>query len=312
MQITEVSPKEYDSFFTQYPHTYNSVDFNMLNKHKAEELHFLVFADQKVRLGIILGERADRRMYSPFSAPFGGFTTNKPQHFDITDNAVSLLKDYAERQNRSIVITLPPPFYDDRQLALATNALHRRARTRFIDVNYHFDIADFANYNAMIERNARNKLNQAMRQNLDFVHVKSTDTENVRRAYAVIKANREERGYPLRMSLEEVMETTKIIPADFFLLTQGSNDIAAAQVFHVRGDICQVIYWGDKREFSALRPMNYFAYCIFKHYHEQGIKILDIGPSTEDGAPNYGLCDFKQGIGCKSTLKFSFELNAHD
>lgn len=308
MRIIETSPEEYGSFFTQYPHVYNTVGFNLLNRHKADRLRFLVFADRKPRLGLILGDRGDGRMYTPFSAPFGGFTTDKPQHFETTDNAVSLLKAYAGQQDRSVVITLPPPFYDERQLPVMINALHRQARTRFIDVNYHFDISDFAAYTTLIERNARKNLSRAMKENLCFEHVKSSDTEGVKRAYAVIKANREEHGYPLRMSLEEVIETTRIIPADFFLLTHEGQDIAAAQVFHVKDDVCQVIYWGDRREFSSLRPMNCLAYRIFQFYHEQGIKTLDIGPSTEEGLPNHGLCDFKDGIGCKASTKFSFEL----
>ena len=38
------------------------------------------------------------------------------------------------------------------------------------------------------------------------------------------------------------------------------------------------------------------------------VVILDIGPSTENGIPNYGLCEFKESIGCSVTMKYSFEL----
>lgn len=308
MQITETSAEEYKSFFTQYPHVYNTADFSLLNRNKAEKLHFLMFSKHGTRLGLILGDRGDGYMYSPFSAPFGGFTTKKPQSFEIIDDAVTALKAYAAEQDKHIVITLPPPFYDERQLPVFINTLHRKAKTRFIDVNYHFNISDFADYNTLMERNARKNLNKAMKENMTFTHVKDDDTDGIRRAYAVIRANREEHGYPLRMSLEEVIRTTSVIPADFFLLRHDDNDIAAAQVFHVTDDIYQVIYWGDRREFSHLRPMNFLAYSIFKYYHKQGLRILDIGPSTEEGIPNYGLCNFKESIGCTVSTKFSFEL----
>jgi len=308
MQIIETSAEEYKAFFRQYPHIYNTADFSLLNSNKAEKLHFLLFSKQGIRLGLILGDRGDGRMYSPFSAPFGGFTTNKTQHFDAIDDAVSALKTYAREHDRRVVLTLPPPFYDERQLPVFINALHRQAGTRFIDVNYHFDMSDFACYSALIERNARKNLNRAMKEELTFVRIERNDTEGIKRAYAVIRANREEHGYPLRMSLEEVLRTTDIVPADFFLLMHGGNDVAAAQVFHVKEGICQVIYWGDRREFSHLRPMNYLAYRIFMHYHGQGLRILDIGPSTEEGTPNYGLCSFKESIGCRVSTKFSFEL----
>lgn len=308
MQIIEATAEEYSSLFNKYPHVYNTVDFSQLNQHKAEKLHFLMFYSGGIRYGLILGERGDGCLCSPFSAPFGGFTSNKPQNFEIIDDAVVALKKYAVQQGRHIVITLPPLFYDEIQIPLFINALQRHAGTHFIDVNYHFQLSDFAVYNTVMERNARKNLNHALKENLTFMHIRTDDVDGVKRAYAVIKANREELGYPLRMSLDDVLRTIDIIPADFFLLTHGGEDVAAAQVFHVTYNIYQVIYWGDRRQFSYLRPMNSLAYNIFDYYYRQGIEILDIGPSTEKGIPNYGLCNFKAGIGCRVSTKFSFEL----
>ena len=126
---------------------------------------------------------------------------------------------------------------------------------------------------------------------------------DVERAYIVIKRNRQERGFPLRMTLQDVLATRKIINADFFVMSYEGIDVAAAQVFHVAKDIAQVIYWGDLPQYSHLRTMNYFTYKVFEYYSQTNIQILDIGPSTEDGVPNYGLCEFKENIGCEVTLK---------
>ena len=52
--------------------------------------------------------------------------------------------------------------------------------------------------------------------------------------------------------------------------------------------------------FSGYKPI--------KYYHSKGLKILDIGPSTENGIPNYGLCEFKENIGCTASLKYTFIL----
>lgn len=308
MKIVEVEAREYGEIFAKPAHVYNSVEFAQLNSHKAERLHHLVFDDGGARLGIILGERADGVMYSPFSAPFGGFTTNRPQQFEYFDMAVELLKEYGAGRDKRIVITLPPDLYDRRQIPLAVNALCRHAETRFVDVNYHFDLTDFEHYIQNIERNARNKLNRAMKENLIFNKVERGDAGGAARAYGVIRRNREEQGYPLRMTCDDVMRTAEVIPADFFLLSHEGRDVAAAQVFHVAEGICQLIYWGDLREYSGMRPMNLLAYRVFEHYRKQGLGTLDIGPSTEEGVPNYGLCSFKKSIGCMASNKFSFLL----
>ena len=114
------------------------------------------------------------------------------------------------------------------------------------------------------------------------------------------------------MTLDDVEKTVRTVPADFFLLQYERKDVAAAQIFHVAEGIAQVIYWGDLRAYSHLRPMNYFAYRLFMHYQREGLRILDIGPSTMDGTPNYGLCDFKTAIGCEITPKFAFMITGEE
>lgn len=307
MQITETSAEEYGRLFVNLPHIYNSVEFSELNRHKAESLHYLLFKDTKVRFGIVLGER-NGVLYSPFSAPFGGFTANRHQQFDVIDDAAKALSEYAKKTGKRIVITLPPLFYDEWRLPCIANALSRVAKSATFDVNYHFCLSDFANYDAVVKPTGKNKLRQAMKEDFQFYAIDRNDTSNIARAYDIIRRNRAEHDYQLRMSYEDVMSTIKVIPADFFLLTHNGTDVAAAQVFHTSADICQVIYWGDLHEYSHLRSMNYLACRIFEHYYQQGLKILDIGPSTDSSVPNYGLCSFKESLGCRSSLKFTFEI----
>jgi len=52
--------------------------------------------------------------------------------------------------------------------------------------------------------------------------------------------------------------------------------------------------------------MNFLSYEVFKYYKENGIEVVDIGPSTEDSIPNHGLCEFKESIGCDLSPKYSF------
>lgn len=307
MNIRETTAIEYKETFGKLPHIYNGVEFSELNKYKTERLHYLLFEDTKVRFGIVLGEEADC-LLSPFSAPFGGFTTRKPQNTEFIDEAVRLLKSFGENNHKKIILTLPPSIYEGSQVAQNVNALSRYGNIRFIEINYHFNIERFKNYEDVIERNAKKNLHKALKEDFNFIHIDSDDTEKVARAYDVIKANREEHGYPLRMSIDNVLQTIKIIPADFFILEHSGRDVAAAQVFHIADDICQVIYWGDLRKYSNIRPMNCLSYRIFEYYYKKGLRILDIGPSTEHGAPNYGLCNFKESIGCSASTKFSFEL----
>lgn len=306
MEINELSAEEYGKTYPS-EYVYNGVAFCELNREKVERIRYLSIGDTKPRFGIILGERTDS-LASPFSAPFGGFTQRDTLRLDYMDEAARLVAEYACRIGKKLIITPPALVYDPTLLSKWTNILSSHLSTRWVDLNYHFDLSRMDDYSCHMERNARKNLNRALRQDFSFVKLDSGKRSDVERAYNIIRRNREERGFPLRMTLEQVWQTvSRVVSADFFVLEHDGNDVAAAQVFRVSGDIAQVVYWGDIRDYSALRPMNMITYCVFKHYHDAGLRILDIGISTECGVPNFGLCEFKESIGCGVTPKYSFE-----
>lgn len=306
MILNEISPAEYAELYVA-SHVYNGVPFTELNACRVDSIHYLSFGDAKQRIGIILGER-DGVLCSPFSAPFGGFEQRGVQSLQYMEKALLLLADYAEKRRLGIKIALPPLVYGEGQLSKWVNVFTRAGFKSTIDLNYFFPTFRFADYTKIIDRSARNHLNRSKKEGFRLLKMKSDDYSQVARAYEVIRRNREERGYPLKMSLEQVWQTVnQVIKADFFVLEHEGNDIAAAQIFHVAEGIAQVIYWGDIREYSETRPMNYLSYAVFEHYYNEGVKILDIGPSTEGGIPNYGLCEFKENTGCDITLKYWFE-----
>lgn len=305
MQILRLSPNE---FRIQYPapHVFNSVDFAELNRDKAEQLHYLSFKDTKHRFGIILGER-DHVLRSPFSAPFGGFICRGTQPLERMEEAVDLLLAYAAERSARVAISLQPLVYDEAQLSKWVSVLSRKMTVRCVDLNYQVDLARILSYNEIIDRSARKNLRHALSQSFRLTKLDSSDRSDVARAYDIIRRNREERGFPLRMTLEQVWQTVRrVIQADFWVLEHEGEDVAAAQIFYVAEGVAQVVYWGDIRQYSALRPMNFLTYHLFLHYYKAGLRLLDIGPSTEDGLPNYGLCEFKENIGCTTSLKFSF------
>ena len=308
MEIERISSSDYKNYFPQPYHVFNSVGFSELNRDKCSSFHYLLFKDNKIRFGIILGER-EQELKSPFSAPFGGFSYVRNEKIEHFEQAVELLKNYGENNSKQIVISLPPVIYNPTFVTKTVNAFLRYGGSiRYTDINYHFEINKFAEYETLLDTKTRNKLHNSMKHNFEFVELNSKNDDDVRRAYEVIKLNREKRGFPLRMSLQAVLDTVRVIKADFFVMSYNHTDVAAAQIFHVSPGIAQVIYWGDIPDYSELRVMNYFSYKVFEHYYRKGLRILDIGPATENGIPNYGLCEFKENIGCTASLKYCITL----
>ena len=262
-----------------------------------------------MRIGFTAGVR-DGGLFSPFSAPFGGFCSNSRQSVECIDEAVGLLAAYGSACDGDIRITLPPPIYSSDLDVKTSGALFRAGHLECADLNYHYDIAKFDDFESNMASKARNKFRESMRHDFMVRWSGIGDVDLARRCYEVIAANRRWKGYPLRMSFGQVAATAVVARSVFVVMSLGDDDVAAALIQMVAPGVGQLVYWGDVPGFSDVRPMNRLAFETFAICREKGLRVLDLGPSSEGGVPSYGLCGFKESIGCDVSLKHTFRLRS--
>lgn len=303
--IQTVTPREFGLMFPHPAHLFNSVAFAEHNRHKCDDgdVRYLFVGDTKVRGGIILGRRGDT-LHTPFSAPFGGLVTNRSQRFEAVDDMWREILDYAAGEGMRLRVTLPPTVYDSDMTVKSINSLQRLGLDATLDVSYHLDLQR-GEFRTAINGSCKRLLNQAIAsglnaKKLDFI------PENVARVYRIVEANHFAKNRPVWMTLDDVEATAALVDADFFIVTHDGEDIAGAMMYPTAAGVRQLIYWGDMPGYGELRPMNLLAYHIYEHYRAAGIRLLDLGPATEDGVPNYGLCVFKESLGAVPTLKYTF------
>lgn len=306
MTVIELTPKRFDADFSRASTIYDTTRFAALNAHKVDDVLYLgIYRDDDATrplLGLIVGRRGEA-LFAPFSAPFAMMRFNACPSLELTFETVAALKSYLKRNNYTLRWTLPPAIYGGSLNAMLTGVLEATgARKLYSNFNQHFPAEKAHVFEESLESRVRNKLRTARRRGL---YTQEVDNADFREAYAVILANRLEHGYPLRMSAEDVEKTIKIIPARFFVTVDPvEGNIAACQAFRSANDVWQIIYWGDRTEFSRLRPMNLLACDVIRALcADPSIKAVDIGPSSEDGMPNYGLAEFKASIGCEMLMK---------
>lgn len=306
MEIQEVTAEVYQSVISNPIHIFNTARFNDLNQSKSESVYYLTFKDTKIRLGLILGLR-NNLLLSPFSASFGGFdfVSSDVKLYQIDAALAELISWATAKGFKGIRIVPPPFFYHEDFSAKVTNCMYRAGfETQNIELNYHFQTAVLSDtYEQTIWYNARKNLKKANSFGLVF---EKLDENQGKLAYDVIAQNRNERGFPLRLSWEQLLATSAIIPIDFFLVKSATHTIGSAIVFHVAPSIVRIVYWGDLPEFSEYKTMNFLSFHVFSYYQKQGIRVIDIGHSTVDSVPNHGLCEFKESIGCSIGLLYEF------
>ena len=303
MELIISTAEEYKNIFPSPYHIFNDANFAQLNEAKCDEVVYLLFKDKKYRLGLTAGIR-NNILHSPFSAPFGGFSFQKEDiQISTIETAEKLLTQFCMVKKLSgIKLLVPPIFYAETFLAKYMNVLYRHGyQTTNLDLDFYIDLKKTAVYENSIWYNAKKNLKIANNNDLTFEKV---GAEELVLVYEIIKQNRAFKEKPLNMSIEDIKATMNIIPTELFLTKYNNSAIASAIVFRVNSHILYIPFWADLPGNLELKPMNLLSAKIFEYYRDKGDAYVQIGISTENSVPNYGLCEFKESIGCTITPKF--------
>lgn len=296
MIISEIEVEKFGDLFPRQACVYDTADFCLLNGSKVETLKaFALFDDAgNAMVGQIFGLR-DGVWRAPFSAPFSVVSINDGGEKHVDD----FYKEASDILKQPYRLVCAPGVY-------GTVMPHLNNADAVVDANFHYPMQQFADYEQYLSRSGRYNHHRALKHPFEFF-----ETDDIPRAYAIIAANRQAMGYPLAMSLQQVLETVEIVPAHFFIMTLGSEDVASAMIYDAAPGVAQVIYWGDLPDYRNCRAMNHLAFKTFEWYsiHRPDVHTVDIGPASTDGVRNEGLCQFKLSIGCVETNKNTFMVN---
>lgn len=307
MDVLDLDDIEYATLSREYFHVFNSVEFSQVSSSKCDKVLFLWLGEKSDGIGIVVGAKGNS-LFSPFSAPYGGFNIIKPvTKLSKIQESIKAYDSWASDMGyESTTITLPPFVYDQHILNKLVNSMLLSGYCiASWELNYHFDLLYMQShkYNEILWKNAQKNLKKSIASNLEFRKGESRKEEE--EVYNIIKANRDYKGYPLRMDYDQVQRTKKSVLIDFFYILHNCKKIASAIVYHVSKTIVLIVYWGDVPGYGKMRPMNFLSHKIVCYYSQQGISVIDIGPSSENSIPNHGLCEFKESIGASITGKLT-------
>lgn len=307
MIISRVTSDEFGRLYASANnHIYNTVSFNELNAGRCRQVYYLSAG----KVGWILGER-DGLLLSPFSAPFGGpvYGPERPGEADI-EAAVKALACYGRERGLGVRVTLPPALYYPEPAPLVEAAMARYGRLLYTDTNHHIDIRAYDDPLKVMHRSARHNYKLSLPLDYRFIRLDGHNPDDIARAYEVIRINRAWRGYPLRMTLEQVVRTAPVVDGHFGVLSLEGKDLAAVQMHRVTPGVMQVVYWGNvPDERREVRPMARLVPEVMAWCRDMGVSIVDAGPSSENGVLNVGLAEFKESHGGIPTQKQVYELS---
>ena len=299
LQISESSLEDWSTLFPTPAVIYDSAAFLALNSHKCERLVLLTGHDKGINFGLAAGLRGGT-LHAPFSAPFCTVETSGCVSPEQLKQFIIAVKNYCITNRYDIEISMPPAcysFYD-------FNAIFRETGfSRLLsDLNFHVPLHAIPK----MTPTARNKAARARREGFQFEECPADMLDEV---YATIKTNRDFRGYPLRMTLDDLRATLPIASGRLFSIRSVCADMAAAAViYRPCRNAYQLIYWGHIDPTPGV--MNLLATELFSTLAaEKQTSILDLGPASDRGQILPGLARFKTSLGAISTEKPTFCIN---
>lgn len=307
--IKRASAEKYKELVPDREVFFNEPDFAELNKDKVDEVYYLILMrDNSARFGLITG-RIGNEMRTPFSAPYSypvSIIDDCKQ--EAIDAALEVFERYCvEQECNSIRFIFPPLFYSEHLLSGWVSAFYRSGyQVANLDMNYALNLEklNVENYDQLITQKGRKGLRKAEKSGLKIVRCESED--DYREAYSIIQIGHEYKGFPVKLSFDQLMKTLKLVEHDVFIVRKEDVGIVAEVLYRISNRIVQGIYTGTHPDYMNYNGMNLLTYHTIKYYGNQGYKVLDKATATEDSKPNYGLCNFKESVGCERSLKYTF------
>jgi hypothetical protein len=282
-----------DAFFV------NSVEFSRLNDSYC--IRSLVFENNEKVIGGLRIHLDSEGAHVGAMSPFGSicFKSNKNSTRTLSNMSncfIDYLKNIEIFHLKARIPSIP---YDGRTLLFF----------KLIDIrlkgsgSFTFDLSFFINlknlkFNTDLRRNIR--LSSA---DLNFEKIESID--EMADLYEVLSQNRMAIGAKMSVSGDYFRKLLTV--ADVVCIKHEGRIVAGAVLYNL-GESIFLAWWGDCLETRSLRPM----YLLFKEILERyknKFMYFDLGTSTSDSEINYGLTDYKLGLGATSSMVLNYSVS---
>lgn len=295
-------------------HLFNEASYFKLHANLASDHYcqLVNVANQKVYATIAFYQSDEGCYVSPLRGTFGGISINIETDIKMIESFVGLIIAYLIANGAIQILIKQPPFSHDLPFAsVMTNILLRQ---NFMLENHELNYDLRVNTNPFEEKLSsgnRKRVRKCVREGLI---ADSVDLSDIASVYEVIKYNRERKGFFVSMTLEQLENMASRFSSKVFLFAVWENSrrekmLASAVCLALSDSIFYVFYWGDVAGVETYSPITLLASEIYAFCQNNNYQILDVGTSTLNAEPNYGLIQFKKGLGFTESLKPNFIWN---
>jgi hypothetical protein len=237
-------------------------------------------------------------------APFGSFRLTEGASETELSRLLEKIESWAKVHNVShLMIRSYPDAYHPAHNALIKNALHRSGfNVKYDDISQLISIEKAGMNLDTHKRRRRRKADDS-----DFTF-RLLPLSFLAEAYSLVVESRENKNYPVTMTLKDLEATFERFPHEYLLFgVFDKNKMVATSVsIKVNSEIMYSFYIGDALAYRSYSPVTTLVDGIYRYCQTHQFKILDLGLSTDKGVMNEGLYTFKKTFGTFDSHKLTY------
>lgn len=288
-------------------HLFNSPAFFRLHARGRAYFYQLCRASSlRVEAAIHFAEVEEGHFRSPSRGTFGGLSATDGLSLLRREQFLGAVEAHLVSHGATSLTILEPPLEYD--LASFSQNFNLFLRSGYHVSGHELNCYIVVEGRPLIERLDRGnqkRLRNAVASGYEGFALSEAEHEA---GYLVIAANRARRGFPLSMTWQQVAEMRATFPEDFQMVGIRREDaiVAAAICLRTEPEVLYVYAWGEADAMESLSPITLLASTLHDHCRTHGLGTLDLGTSTVEGQPNYGLLTYKRHLGAREALQLRF------
>ena len=297
---------------TEINHIFNEVNYFLLHSKNPHDAYFQLvrLSDAKVFATLVFLMRDDDVYVSPLKGTFGGISAHQKVEFNILESFIQQSVAYLlHKKPKGLNIKLAPASHSSSIFSISCNVLMRLGfSTSSKDLNYDLRV-DERTYLEHIDYGNVKRIKKCLREGLQAFEI---EPDRFEEAYRVIAINRERRGYQVSMTYDQIQEMVLTFPGKIVCFGVSSDVekkklVASSICILINTKVLYVFYWGDIAEMETLSPIALLASHIYEYMQKNNYEIFDVGTSSIQSEPIYGLINFKRNVGFSESLKLNLE-----
>lgn len=246
---------------------------------------------------------------SPYRSPFGSYLFSDA----VTERVLTEFTIYCENQLiskkvKSITLKNPPEIYSTEKNKLLLNVFGKLNYQSSKEETSAVITVNDKSFESGLHKSEKKKLRKCREGALTFEIMPSNQLQKI---YIFLEACREEKGYSLSMSFEEIEKLANTFPERVILTAVIDNNRLAAANISIRAydHVLYNFYHDHASEYDLLSPVVLLNEGLYQFCWQNKIQFLDLGTSNIDDKLNESLLNFKLNLGAKASPKLTFIKN---